>query len=48
MSHIINISLYPFTSHTFFVLFPCACTLCVSLFGLISRLIRGDYCGIHS
>ncbi len=46
MDHIVNIMLFPFTSRTFFLLFPVACAYVAALFSLISRLIRGDYHGI--
>lgn len=48
MSSLFHIALFPFTSKTFFVLFPCACSACIAVFGLVFRLIRGDYRGIHS
>ena len=46
MDHIVNIMLFPFTSRSFFLLFPGACAFVAALFALISRLIRGDFRGI--
>ena len=46
MDHIVNIMLLPFTSRTFFLIFPAACAFVAALFALISRLIRGDFRGI--
>lgn len=48
MVHIFNIVLFPFTSRTFLVLFPCACTFVCSIFGLLYRLMRGEFCVSHS
>lgn len=48
MDSIISLALFPFTSETFLVLFPAACSFVCAIFGLISRLIRGDFSGIHS
>lgn len=41
MDSIINIVLFPFTSQTFFVVFPVCCVFVCSLFGLIRLLLRG-------
>lgn len=41
MDAIINIVLFPFTSQTFFVVFPVCCVFVCSLFGLIRLLMRG-------
>lgn len=48
MDSIFSLALFPFTSRTFLVLFPAACALVCAIFGLIYKLIRGDFRGIHS
>lgn len=46
MEHIFNIMLFPFTSNSFFLVFPSCCALVSALFGLIFRVVRGDYRGV--
>lgn len=41
MDAIINIVLFPFTSQTFFVVFPVCCVFVCALFGLARLLMRG-------
>lgn len=47
MDHLLNIFLYVVDSGSAFIVVPCVtCAVC-ALFGLVARLIRGNYRGIH-
>lgn len=43
LASLINITLYPFTSRTYFVILPCMLCFVSALFSLVYRMIRGRY-----
>lgn len=48
LSSLFNITLFPFTSGSYFVSIPCMFCFITACFGLVSRLIKGDYRGLIS
>lgn len=42
------ITLYPFTSGTYFVIIPCIMCSVIAGFGLIRRVLRSDFDGLHN
>lgn len=47
LSNLISITLYPFTSGTYFVVVPCILCSVTATFGLIRRLMKGDFDGLN-
>lgn len=48
LTALFHITLYPFTSGTYFVIIPCILCSVTAGFGLIRRLMKGDFDGLHN